>query len=230
MNKLEKLINEILVSIDPEATFTLWGHELWRDAEGGWSSNDRWKILSNGDLSEALEAARSRWEVMQCNYGRHNICDIQAGEVYDGRLSLDVNCLPYLDIEVHPAKWEVIVGNVGYCYVGTNYAEAKDVYDEYREQSISETGRAGGENVTLTANGEPFKEFTLRDYYTGTLARAYQKCWAHHPRGGRETGYATKIKRGLYSDERGISMTEEGARNGQCFTSVPVVQVLKISE
>ena len=55
--------------------------------------------------------------------------------------------------------WEVIVGNVGKIYSGTNGFEAIKEYNAYVHISKSGLGRAGGEDVILFKNGEPHKEF-----------------------------------------------------------------------
>ena len=52
-----------------------------------------------------------------------------------------------------------------------------------------------------------------------------QEVWAHRPRGGFVTGYATKEKSGLYGPERGIARTPEEAIAGEFFTSVPTNQI-----
>jgi hypothetical protein len=59
--------------------------------------------------------------------------------------------------------FEVIVGNIGMVHLGTDYDEAMKHYAEYIEQSRSNVGRAGGESVILSQDGEPMRE------YIGTL-------------------------------------------------------------
>lgn len=63
-------------------------------------------------------------------------------------------------------RYQVVVGNIGTVYDGTNKVEALKDFEEYKEQSESDVGRAGGENVVLFENDEPIKEFT------GTLSQA----------------------------------------------------------
>jgi hypothetical protein len=53
------------------------------------------------------------------------------------------------------ANYEVIVGNVGTVYSGVDEQEAVDTYGEYRNISQGDFGRASGEEVTLTADGDP---------------------------------------------------------------------------
>lgn len=230
MKTLEQKLKQLLTELDPEATFTLWAHELWRD-DVGWSSNDRWKILTEGDLEEALRSARSRWEVFKENYdSKARVFDIERGDYYNHHFSLECGCLPFLDVEVHPRDWSVTVGNLGNVYLGQDYTEAKESFDEYVRQSIDNYGRAGNESVTLWCDNEPYEEFRVTDYFTSEPARAYQKCWAHHPRGGRTIGYATRVRDGIYGKERGILPTKEESLRNEGGHSVPASQVMWIDE
>ena len=58
---------------------------------------------------------------------------------------------------IHP--YAVIVGNVGQVWAGNNPVEAQKQYSEWIAEAKGETGRAAGETVTLTRNGEPLREF-----------------------------------------------------------------------
>lgn len=55
-------------------------------------------------------------------------------------------------------EWEVICGNVGTVYDGTDEDEARRKFAVYVEQSKSGRGRAGNEDVTLLCNGEIVEE------------------------------------------------------------------------
>ena len=55
--------------------------------------------------------------------------------------------------------YEVVVGNIGKVYSGTNGFEAFKTFQIYCGQSKSNYGRAAGEDVTLFKNGEIRKEF-----------------------------------------------------------------------
>lgn len=44
--------------------------------------------------------------------------------------------------------------------------------------------------------------------------KLFKRVWAHHPRGGRDYGYATEVRKGLYSPERGICPSVESAACG----------------
>ena len=56
------------------------------------------------------------------------------------------------------ATCEVVVGNVGAVYSGSEPEEAQRVFDAYVAISRSGVGRAGGESVTLWRGGEPAAE------------------------------------------------------------------------
>lgn len=53
---------------------------------------------------------------------------------------------------------EVVVGNIGTVYSGPSSLEAHRVYLAYRDQSVSGSGRAGGEDVTWLRDGEVYAE------------------------------------------------------------------------
>lgn len=55
--------------------------------------------------------------------------------------------------------YEVVCGNVGSVYSGSNLRAAKSMFRGYVTQSKTSGFRASGENVTLMGNGEPIKEF-----------------------------------------------------------------------
>ena len=67
------------------------------------------------------------------------------------------------DISEATARYEVIAGNIGSVYLGNDRAVARERMQTYIEQSKSNSGRAGGESVTLFRNDEIFDE------YIGTL-------------------------------------------------------------
>ena len=53
--------------------------------------------------------------------------------------------------------YEVIVGNIGSVYQGTDAEEAQRKFSVYVKQSESCEGRAGGEEVTLMKDGDIIK-------------------------------------------------------------------------
>lgn len=62
---------------------------------------------------------------------------------------------------------EIIVGNIGSVYIGSDDKAARRAYREYVDQSKSDYGRAAGESVTWLQNGEVKREHTpmLWDLY-----------------------------------------------------------------
>lgn len=71
-----------------------------------------------------------------------------------------LNVAEQSDKQVKPSHlWEVIVGNIGTVYSGTNGFEANTTFQTYVGQSNSGYGRAGGEDVTLMKDGELHRQF-----------------------------------------------------------------------
>jgi hypothetical protein len=56
-------------------------------------------------------------------------------------------------------KYEVIVGNIGTVYQANSLKDALKRFREYRRQSKTLKGRAGGESVTLMCEGEPIETY-----------------------------------------------------------------------
>ena len=151
--------------IDPLATYTVRAHELTHDGEG-WSSNDRFTIAKDVTAEQMLETARERFDVFKANYApRARIMDLEALDTYNDEeddeettLSLEIDFLPFLDIETTRPRWSVIVGNLGEVHSSHSYPAALADFEEYKEQSETNYGRAGGEPVTLCADDEPHQE------------------------------------------------------------------------
>ena len=96
--KIRNLINE--TSATNETRFDVIAHELWGNSREGFETNSSWFITKDADLEEALEAARGRWEVFKVNYRpKARVCDI-ADTGFDSTLSLEVGCVPFLEIRV----------------------------------------------------------------------------------------------------------------------------------
>lgn len=55
--------------------------------------------------------------------------------------------------------YEVVVGNIGSVYRGSDEDEALANFREYKAQSQEGYGRAAGEPLTLFKDGEPEKEY-----------------------------------------------------------------------
>jgi hypothetical protein len=66
---------------------------------------------------------------------------------------------PYRVRSSRNPEWQVVVGNVGTVYSGTNGAEARKTFLVYRKQSRTGQGRAAGEEVTLFKDGEPVESY-----------------------------------------------------------------------
>lgn len=66
-------------------------------------------------------------------------------------------------------EYDVIVGNIGNVYSGTDEDKARATYKEYVEQSKSGVGRAGGEDVTLMLNDE------IEDEFIGSIRAATEE-------------------------------------------------------
>jgi hypothetical protein len=98
---LEAHIRALLSDSPQDATFNIAAHELWRDHEGGWSSNDRWLIIRDATLPDALAAIRGRWEIFKVNYSpRARVADItDNGE--GNHYSLECDHIPFVDITVN---------------------------------------------------------------------------------------------------------------------------------
>jgi hypothetical protein len=56
-------------------------------------------------------------------------------------------------------NWELVVGNIGSVYQGSNGFEANSRYQTYVGQSKAGYGRAAGESVTLFRNRDLWKEY-----------------------------------------------------------------------
>jgi len=56
-------------------------------------------------------------------------------------------------------QYEVIVGNIGTVYVGTDKSKAEMEYHQYLEHSKAPFGRASGEDVILLYDGAPLLEY-----------------------------------------------------------------------
>ncbi len=55
-------------------------------------------------------------------------------------------------------RYDVVVGNIGNVYSGSSQDDANAQYESYATDSREGYGRAGGEDVTLLADGEPVRE------------------------------------------------------------------------
>ena len=100
--KLETKISKLISETDAtnETRFNVIAHELWGNSREGLSVNSSWYIATNADMSQVLEAARGRWEVFKTNYApKARVSDI-SDTGFDSILSLEVDCVPFLEIRV----------------------------------------------------------------------------------------------------------------------------------
>ncbi len=94
--KIRNLISEANATND--SRYNVVAHELWGNSRDGFETNSSWYIKTNATLEEALEAARGRWEVFKLNYlPKARVGDI-VDNGYSDDLSLEVDCVPFLEI------------------------------------------------------------------------------------------------------------------------------------
>lgn len=63
------------------------------------------------------------------------------------------------DIEDEDEGYQVIVGNIGMVYTGSEEQDALSCFNVYVEQSKSRVGRAGDEAVTMLHGGDIVREY-----------------------------------------------------------------------
>ena len=67
--------------------------------------------------------------------------------------------------------YEVIVGNIGKVYEGTQYKSALRTYGTYVRASKKGHGRAAGEGVTLWKDGDIVKEYSGKLFNPNILSK-----------------------------------------------------------
>lgn len=60
-------------------------------------------------------------------------------------------------------RYEVVVGNIGRVYSGSDWHAAEKAYFEYVDQSQTTWMRASGEDVVIFQDGEIFREYEGRN-------------------------------------------------------------------
>lgn len=94
-------LEQRITSLFPEGErFDVIGLELWGNRREGFDCNNTFYVARNIDKSEALEAARARWEAFKVNYHpKAKVSDIEA-DGWDGvgTSHLSVDCIPWLEI------------------------------------------------------------------------------------------------------------------------------------
>lgn len=94
--KIRNLISETNATND--SRFDVVAFELWGNSREGYSTNSSWYIATNADIETVLESARARWEIFKLNYlPKARVSDIQ-DTGYSDDLSLEVDCVPFLEI------------------------------------------------------------------------------------------------------------------------------------
>ena len=94
--KIRNLISE--TNATSETRFDVVAFELWGNSQEGFETNSSWYIATNADIETVLEAARARWEIFKLNYlPKARVGDI-SDTGFDSTLSLEVDCLPFIEI------------------------------------------------------------------------------------------------------------------------------------
>lgn len=131
------------LSLHDSTLYTLRAHELWRDCDGGWSSNDRFTLARDVDLAEALRAIRRRWEVFRANYApRARISDVDTLDAWHdyrdaAHLSLEAAGLAFVDIEASGPLVDLL-DLIGDAYDIDPAAIAQDLHKARRECTLEE--------------------------------------------------------------------------------------------
>lgn len=87
---------------DTNARFDVVAFELWGNSREGFNTNSAWYLSKDADADQVLQDARGRWEAFKVNYlPKVRVSDIQ-DTGYDSTLSLEVDCVPFL--EIRPSK------------------------------------------------------------------------------------------------------------------------------
>ena len=97
---LKSLIRETVAAYAPGTRFAVYAFELWGNPREGFDCNDCWRIVNDADPQEVENAAIARWEIFRLNYARRaRVSDIvNTGEGAPHAASLEVDCLPFLEI------------------------------------------------------------------------------------------------------------------------------------
>lgn len=136
-----------------------------------WRINDtknEWQIYDSSDVSRILFCVRKQQpgslellRLLLAAPAATKACRNALGDLWPSKASADlVAVVNFLEGPMPPEipHYEVIVGNVGRVYEGYDGSEASREYWVYVNVSESRTGRAGGEDVTLLANGSIKRE------------------------------------------------------------------------
>jgi hypothetical protein len=162
-----------------ETTWELRTYDVWGNAKDGYEVNDtfrageaniRCKVEVNnaGTAQEFLSAYPSDSQIRKAlNLGRFKIetegddVSIAVNRARDGYPLGELFCTSHdslSPIAQFAPIWEVIAGNVGTVYSGTDETIARAKFESYKEDSILGNGRVSNEDVTLMCNGEVEEE------------------------------------------------------------------------
>lgn len=77
-------------------SFNIQFHELWREAEGGWSVNDSWTPYKDATREETIGHLRHRWQVFKANYlPKARVRDLTDIACCDDDCLLEVDCTAF---------------------------------------------------------------------------------------------------------------------------------------
>jgi hypothetical protein len=128
-----------------------------------YDARNEWQIFDSADASQILFCVRKQppgslelLRLLMAAPAAAQACRHALGDLWPGEASVNlVGVVNFLDGPVPPEipHYEVVVGNVGKVYDGYDGAQASRDYWTYVNASALQTGRAGGEDVTLLRNG-----------------------------------------------------------------------------
>lgn len=118
---LENKILSFLSDFPDDSEFTVIYHE-------GLSTNTSWRARDCASLKEVLEMARGRWETFKLNYvPKARVCDIKDDASFENTIRLEVNSVPFMDIEVKEkpiqigSRWKNVESGEEYLLAETEF-------------------------------------------------------------------------------------------------------------
>lgn len=148
--------------VNPGGIITAPHRELY-DGQGIWKLRETFNNSGEAECPARSYDFEARTDVEHGKIGivkgeRCPLCDEQEGDEH-GYIYLGVCSYEAVYELEEQHLWAVIVGNIGRVHEGYDEAEARKHFREYKEQSVSGVGRAGGESVILECADEPVEEF-----------------------------------------------------------------------
>jgi len=98
-NTLEHAIIEFLARFPDETRFNVIMHELTNDGHG-WSVNDSWYSLRDGNKEQVTIAARGRWEIFKLNYMPKALVRKLTDVGWENEVRIDCDHTAFLTIRV----------------------------------------------------------------------------------------------------------------------------------